>query len=216
VAEGSDVRPAGAPAGPVDPIDGRNRRAVRSRQLIVDAFLDLLGEGHAQPTVQQVSQRSGVSMSTVWRLFEDVEAVHRVAIDTQIERVAALIVDVRPHGSVEQRIKRLVDSRAKLFEAITPIRRFAVRLAHTSAPIRRDLDVANTFFRDQLIGVFEAEIALSNDPRNAVELADAVTSWDAWERLRSTQGLSIRRAKAAVSMALLALFGSDDRGRAGR
>jgi AcrR family transcriptional regulator len=187
------------------PLDGRNRRAARSRQLIVDTFLDLLAEGEAQPTVQLVSDRSGVSMSTVWRLFEDVEALHVVAIATQIERMSPLIVDVDATGTVGERVKRLVDSRARLFEAITPIRRFAVRLAHSSEPIRADLTFANGFFRAQVAEVFDAELAGAGP--EALEVADALTSWEGWDRFRAGQGLSVRRTKAAVVLSLMALLG---------
>ena len=186
-------------------VDGRSLRAARSRQLIVDTFLDLLGGGEAQPTVQMVSDRSGVSMSTVWRLFDDVEALHSVAIATQVERVSPMIVDIDPTGPLEDRVKRLVDSRAKLYESITPIRRFALRLASSSAPIRADLRLANEFCRAQVAEVFDSELA-GKGP-STVEVADAVTSWDAWDRFRSGQGLSVRRTKAAISGALLSLLG---------
>jgi AcrR family transcriptional regulator len=187
-------------------VDGRRRRAARSRQLIVDTFLDLLGEGEVKPTVQMVSERSGVSMSTVWRLFEDVEALYSVVVATQIGRVSPLIVEVGCEGSLDSRVKRLVDSRARLYEAITPVRRFGVRLADSSATIRRDLRVANDFFRAAVAEVFQHE--LEGRGPEALEVVDAVTSWDAWERLRSVQGLSVRRAKAAVAMSLLALLGT--------
>jgi hypothetical protein len=143
-------------------------------------------------------------MSTVWRLFQDVEALHGVAIATQIERVTPLIVDVDPTGPVEDRVKRLVDTRAKLYEAITPIRRFAVRLSASSEPIRADLRLANGFLRAQVSEVFAAELAARGS--DTLEGADAVTSWEAWDRFRSGQGLSVRRAKAAVATSLLALL----------
>ncbi len=182
-------------------LDGRSRRSDRTRQLVVGTFLDLLVEGEPQPTALQVSERCGVSMRSIFRLFDDVEAMHAAAVVTQIDRVAHLVVALEPTGSLDRRIKVVVDGRARLFEAISPIRRMAVRLAPTSRPIRADLDVANEFFRDQLAEMFALELADLSPERRATMLdtLDLATSWETWERLRSIQDASERRARRIVS-----------------
>lgn len=181
--------------------DGRWLRAVRTRQLVVETFLDLLGEGEPQPTAQQVSDRAGVSMRSIFRLFDDVEALHSAAIATQIERVADLIVATDHDGPLDRRAKALVDSRAKLFDAISPVRRMAVRLEPTSRPIRADLRRANEFFRAQVAELFGRELAPLSAARrtDALDALDVVTSWEAWERLRSIQGVPERRARRIVA-----------------
>lgn len=190
------------PLGHAEPErDGRLLRTARTRQLVVEAFLDLLGEGESQPTAQQVSDRSGVSMRSIFRLFDDVEALHGAAIATQIDRVADLIVAIGPDGPLGGRVKAVVDSRAKLFEAIAPVRRMAVRLAPTSPPIRADLELANEFFRAQVAEVFVHELSVlavvgRSDVLDALDLA---TSWETWERLRGTQGIPERRARRIVA-----------------
>ena len=50
-------------------VDGRVRRGVRSREAIVAALMDLVGNGVLQPTVQQVADRAGVSVPTIVRIF---------------------------------------------------------------------------------------------------------------------------------------------------
>jgi TetR/AcrR family transcriptional regulator of autoinduction and epiphytic fitness len=64
---------------------------VRSRRAVVEAFIDLLNEGVLQPTTQQVSDRSGVSPSTIFRLFEDLDGMYSEAFSVQTERVAHLL-----------------------------------------------------------------------------------------------------------------------------
>lgn len=181
--------------------DGRLLRAVRTRQLVVETFLDLLGEGEPQPTAQQVSDRAGVSMRSIFRLFEDVEALHSAAIATQIDRVSDLVMDLDRDGPLDRRVKALVDSRAKLFDAISPVRRMAVRLAPTSRPIRADLQLANEFFRVQVAEVFDRELSVLPASRRSevLEAIDVVTSWETWERLRGTQGVPERRARRVVT-----------------
>ena len=198
---GADASALTSAADPEEPTDGRVRRATRSRQLVVETFLDLLNEGEPQPTAQQVATRSGVSMRSIFRLFDDVEAMHTAAIATQISRVRHLLVELPCEGPLDDRIAALVDSRAEIFEAISPVRRMAVRLAPTSRPIRTDLDRANAYFRTQVEQVFGPE--LSADPtrrwRDRIDALDVVTSWETWERLRTAQDRSVRDATRIVT-----------------
>jgi AcrR family transcriptional regulator len=198
---GADALALTSAADPAEPTDGRVRRATRSRQLVVETFLDLLDEGEPQPTAQQVATRSGVSMRSIFRLFDDVEAMHTAAIATQISRVRHLLVELPHEGPLDGRIAALVASRAESFEVISPVRRMAVRLAPTSRPIRTDLDRANVYFRTQVEGVFAPE--LSTEParrrRDRVDALDVVTSWETWERLRTVQHRSVREATRIVT-----------------
>ena len=46
--------------------DGRLRRGERSREAIVAALFELVGEGVLQPTAQQVAERAGVGIRSVF------------------------------------------------------------------------------------------------------------------------------------------------------
>ncbi len=188
--------------------DGRSLRSARTRRLVVDVFLDLLGEGEAQPTAQQVADRSGVSMRSIFRLFEDVDALHSAAVAAQIDRVAHLFVPAPGEGPQAQRIHAMVDSRAQLFEAIAPVRRFALRLAPTSPPIRDHLDRANKLLRSQLAALFDAELSRLPPSRRSdvLDALDLVTSFEAWDRLRVVQEQSQRAARRIVAAAVAALI----------
>ena len=59
------------------PRDGRALRSERSRRPIVEALFALVGEGVLQPTAQQVADRAGVGIRTVFRHFEDMDALLR-------------------------------------------------------------------------------------------------------------------------------------------
>lgn len=189
-----------ADAEPPPPTDGRSLRATRSRQLVVEAFLDLLMEGEVQPTAQQVSDRCGVSMRSIFRLFDDVEAMHAAAITTQVGRVRHLVVELGPDGPLGRRITAVVDANAALYEAIAPVRRMALRLAPTSRPIRTDLERSDAFFRSQVERVFAPELGAlpAKRRRVAVELLDVATSFEVWNRLRTTQGLEVEAAAKVV------------------
>ena len=58
-------------------VDGRSLRSERSRQMIADALYELVGEGVLLPTGEQVALRAGLSLRTVFRLFDDRDGLFR-------------------------------------------------------------------------------------------------------------------------------------------
>jgi AcrR family transcriptional regulator len=173
----------------------------------VEAFIDLLNEGVLQPTTQQVSERSGVSPSTIFRLFEDLEGMYSEAFSVQTERVAHLLESIPGTGPLEDRIGRLVRTRSRLYEEVAPVRRFRARsvASYAGAWARRSEDKA--YFRDEVAAVFAEELAAA--PPRTLESLDAVTSWEMWERLRGAQGLSVARSREAVEDMVRSLLATE-------
>jgi len=192
-------------AAPDAALDGRVQRTIRSRAAVVDAILDLLVEGNPQPTAQQVSDRSGVSMRSIFRLFDDMASLHRAAAARQAERLVAMFVPLSDEGPLAARIEALAGHRADVYEAITPVRRAAVRLAATSPHIAAELSRVAGMFRGQVASTFRAELAGAGP--EVLDAVDLVASWEAWERLRVVQGLSVPAATATLAAALAALLG---------
>ncbi len=192
--------------GVTDTFDGRVRRTVRSRAMVVDAVLDLLGEGVAQPTAEQVAARSGVSIRSIFRLFDDMSSLHRAAAERQFERLGALLVPLRDTGPVGERIDALVANRADVYEAVTPVRRAAVRLAATSPEIASELARVAGLLRAQTAGTFRAELAGAGP--GVLDAVDLLTSWEAWDRLRRAQGLTVEQAATTLRHALAVLLGA--------
>jgi AcrR family transcriptional regulator len=191
--------------------DGRMLRTERTRRAVVEALLDLLAEGELHPTARQVSDRSGVSMRSIFRLFEDVDALHAAGNAAHLERVAHLFEPPEASGSVASRTAALVAQRTRLYETITPVRRVAVHLARRSRAIAAELARANAILRDQLATQYAPELAaLPAGPRaEAIEALDALTSWDMWDRLRTVQGLGADDAGRIVATVALAVLSPD-------
>jgi AcrR family transcriptional regulator len=181
---------------PAPPVDGRALRSIRTRRAVIEAFLDLVNEGVEWPTSQQVAERSGVSPSTIFRLFEDLDGMYEEALSIQAERVAELHAAVPPEGSVGERVERQVRARRRLYEEVAPLIRFQFRLMPSSAGARANRKTVNRYLRGQLATLFADELATA--PDGTLDAIDAFTSWEVWERLRTTQGLSAKRAEAMV------------------
>ena len=186
------------------PIDGRSLRSVRSRRAVVEAFLDLVNAGEVQPTAQQVADRSGVSPSTIFRLFEDLEGMNAEALAIATERVADLLRPIPPTGTIEDRVAQLVRTRARLYEKVAPLMGFQVRSVATSAGARANRETANAFFRREVAKLFADELA--DRPAAALESVDAFCSWEMWDRLRTVQGLSVRRAEETIRGCILSVL----------
>jgi len=98
--------------------DGRRLRSERSRQAIMDAMLGLVEEGILVPTAQQVSERAGVGIRSVFRHFSDMESLFATA-DVRIrEQYHGLFAGGNREGSLEERVLHAVEQRALAYEAV--------------------------------------------------------------------------------------------------
>ena len=78
------------------PLDGRVLRGEKSRESIVDALFELVGEGVLAPTAQQVAERAGVGLRSVFRHFSDMERLF-AAMDARLgAEVIPLLLEARP------------------------------------------------------------------------------------------------------------------------
>ena len=181
---------------PEPPMDGRSLRSVRTRRTVIEAFIDLLNEGEEHPTSQQVADRSGVSPSTIFRLFEDLDGMYAEALSIQVERVAELLAPIPLDGTIEERVERQVGARTRLYERAAPLLRFQSRMITSSPGARSNRLTANAFFRAELTRLFADELCTA--PEGTIDAIDAFTSWEGWERHRTPQGLSIHLAEKMI------------------
>jgi AcrR family transcriptional regulator len=191
----------------VEHADGRRARGARSRTAVVEAILELLHELDRQPTVDEIAARAGVSERSVFRHFEDTEALFTAAIETHARQNARLWEVPPTSGSRAERIDALVANRARLYEAISPVRRVAEHLRRRSPAIDRNLTAMRTHYRDQLARLFAAELEAGATDRDLLDALEAGSSWHHWEQLRRDQALtrtSAARVTAATLAALLA------------
>ena len=188
--------------------DGRTRRRLRNEQKAVDAFLELLAEGHGRPTAQQVAERSGVSLRSIFRLFDDVDTLNAAAIANQSERIAQLQPQIAATGPLDARINAVVEQMATVYETIANVRRFAVHVAHRSPAIAKGLGRHRRLTRAQVRETFGPELAAldAKDRAEVAEALEAATSWETWDGLRASQVQSVTAAKKIVRRLIAGLI----------
>jgi len=169
---------------------------------MVQALFELVGEGVLQPTAQQVAERAGVGLRSVFRHFADMESL-LAEIDGRVQERALPLLEVRPTaGSLEARARGLVGHRVLFFERIAPYKRSGNLQRWRSAFVARQ--------HAALVRVLRADLLrwlpeLERAPGDLVEAFDAALSFELWDRLRTDQRLGRDRAAAALERTLLGL-----------
>jgi TetR/AcrR family transcriptional regulator of autoinduction and epiphytic fitness len=185
--------------------DGRIARSERTRRAIVDALRALIKEGDLRPTAPRVAERAGVSVRTVWQHFEDVEALLVEAGRRDLEIASTYLVPIEPSLPVTERIERLVDARAKMFEAMAPVWRAARLHTPFSAQLRRNRDMFMDLARQEVERVFRDELAAAADRDGLRDALVVASTWAPWESLRTDVGLDVEASKRATKLLLAGL-----------
>lgn len=185
-------------------------RDEQSRDAIVDAMLGLYHRGVPDPTALQIADQAGVSLRSVYFHFADLETLAVEAVRRQRSQIEPLLVQPVATGLLEDRITDTIARRCELFEIVTPVRRAALLIRHRSPTIDENLAFLAKLLRDQLATTFAAELTLRNEEHgDGCSLLDAlelVTSWEAWERLRTSQALTRERARTVLHVTLAGLL----------
>lgn len=183
--------------------DGRVARSRRSRERIVAALLALVGEGVLRPTAEQVAERAGVGIRTVFRHFSDMEGLFAAMDARLVEDALPILQGGDRSGGLHARARALTQRRAAFFERIGPYKRSGA-LQRWHSPFlqkqhRRLVRLLNVDLRDWLP-------ELAGAPAERSDALDMVLSFEAWDRLRTDQRLSAARTAAALECAVLALM----------
>jgi AcrR family transcriptional regulator len=175
--------------------DGRLRRGQRSREAIVRALFDLVGEGVLQPTAQQVADRAGVRIRTVFRHFADMETLMAEVNGRVREHTLQLFQETRSGGGLEERARGLVERRVRLFERIAPYKRSGNLQRWRSRVVERE---QATMVRQLGADLLAWMPELRSAEPDTVEALDAALCFEVWDRLRTDQRLGRERARAAL------------------
>jgi TetR/AcrR family transcriptional regulator of autoinduction and epiphytic fitness len=174
-------------------VDGRTARRDRNRDLVLDAVIDLFSAGTLAPTAADVAARSGVSLRSVYRYFEDQDELVRAAIARHAERIAPLLeVSAPGEGPLEERVTRFVAARMRLYEAAAPTARATLLRAPMKHFLHERMEWARATLREQTEAMFEPELAaMPATQRRAVSAAvDTLLQFESAEHLRVRLGLS--------------------------
>lgn len=192
-------------------VDGRRAWRERNRNAVVDALLDLYMEGISNPGAQEIAEKSGVSRRSLFRYFDDMDEMCRVAIERHQERVSHLFeLESLGAGTLTERIANIVEQRTRLFETVAPVRRIARLRAARQPIVASELERSRRVLSRQVEEQFRAELDAMNPNkrRSMLSAADVLTSFDAFDVMRSSQGLQPHQIAEVLRTGLGSLFGA--------
>lgn len=194
--------------------DGRRARRERGRQAVVDALFALTNEGHLPPSVRQLAERSGVSVASVFRYFQNLDELQQEMIDRYRERYAALFeIPDQGEGTFDDRVERFVDTRLTLFETVTgPARMVRIR-AREHPKLGEALADMRSLLASQVREHFAGELAAlpTAEADDIAGLVDTLASFESWELLRGTHCRSRAQVRRAWLLSTTRLLGERER-----
>jgi AcrR family transcriptional regulator len=178
------------------PTDGRLLRSERTKQILIEAYLDLLRENPRIPTAADIAKRAGCSIRSVFERFSDLLSLSFAAADYAFAQGMAQAVARNVDGDRQARLRSQVETRAAVCEQWLPLWRALLRHQHESEELAYRIER----MRDAIVGrlqlMYRPELStLPEAERKAVLIAlEALTDFESWGRLRERHGLSVEAA----------------------
>jgi AcrR family transcriptional regulator len=209
MATSTSLKPDATPSA-----DGRTARAERTRAAIAEAMLALIQDGVLRPTAPVIAETAGVSLRSVFQHFDDLEALYAEVADLQIGRVLATARLVPREGPLDERIAAFVGERARMHEAVSPVRRSALLVEPFSTEVASRLRMTREQGRIEVGKVFHIELEqhAAAERRELLEAVTAAASWSAWETLRVHQGLSQAQARKVLQRMVTSILRANEVG----
>jgi AraC-like DNA-binding protein len=184
--------------------DGRRARSALSRQLIIEAYLELLREAPRIPTGLEIARRAGVSPRLVFERFDDLMGLSFAAADYVLAHARADSEPRHLDGDRRTRLSSQVQTRAEVCERWLPIWRALIRHQYESPDLRQRLGRVYDMIGERLKLMYWPELSTMAEPERGRLLValEALTDFEAWGRMRERHGLSVEAACEVWTMAI--------------
>jgi len=184
--------------------DGRRRRSQDSRQRIVAAMIELVGEGRIAPSAEEVAARASVGLRTVFRHFSDMESLYAAMTTALAEQYEMWLI---PFESTDWQgqLREVVERRTATYERLLPFKRAGDAHRHMSPAIQAEHARMRDLMRHRLQSFLPQ--AISADALR-FETIDLLLSFEAWQRLRDEQGLDPGQARDLIMGEVMRLAAS--------
>ncbi|MDH3753134.1 MAG: TetR/AcrR family transcriptional regulator [Acidimicrobiia bacterium] len=190
-------------------VDGRHERRRQNIEAVVDAIYDLWLEGDLNPGAKKIAERSGVSLRSVFRYFDDLDTLVNTSIERHSSRGDHLFEALDDSGDLEDRAARLAAHRVRMHEEIHAVN-LATRIRAPFYPaLAAELDRRTEQMRDQVSELFALELDAFGRTERADRIAaiEVVAGYDSAAHLRVHRGFSVERAERIIKQSVIAILG---------
>lgn len=186
-------------------VDGRKARAVKTRERILSALVELIDSGNPSPTAAQIAHRAKVAVRSIAQHFRTREQLLLATAEAHLGRIN--LGDL-PDAStpLPERLERFAMLRGETLERSASMRLAAMMGASGSRAVTGAMEKVAEQRRQDLRNVFKAELEAA--PKWTSSAAEAVTSGAFWDELRRDQKLPKAAALEAMREALAKVLGA--------
>jgi AcrR family transcriptional regulator len=176
--------------------DGRSLRRSQNRDAVIVSLFQLIREGSLDPSVPQIADRAGVSHRSVFRYFDDLNDLVRLAVDHAVREAMPLrtITDLGI-GLLERRIDIYVETRLRVHARAYAMNRVTHLKAQKIPAIEEGLRALTAITRSQMAEHFALECDHSPDPEILLDALMVVTSFGAYDYQHRLLGHSLERIR---------------------
>lgn len=186
--------------------DGRRVRRDHNREAVLDALVELFTEGVYSPTAADIAQRAGISARSLFRYFDDVDDLVRAAVQRQLAAIGPYrFVDVPDGATTRERIDALVAARMRMHEAVGATARAGRLVAHRHPVVAEELRRVRAHLRKQIATLFAPELR-TQAKAELLPALDALCSFETYDFLRASHGMSRNKVADTLRSALTALL----------
>lgn len=145
-------------------VDGRRLRSERTRQRIIDAYLDLLRESPLVPTAAQIARRAGCSTRSIFERFPDMLTLSFAAADQSTAKGLAQATVHNVDGDRPTRIRSHVETRSDVCEQWLPLWRALLHNQHESELLKQRIGKMRDMITARLELMYRPELATLPEP----------------------------------------------------
>ena len=178
-------------------VDGRRLRSERTKQLIIEAYLDLLRESPQVPTAAQIAKRAGCSVRSVFERFADMLTLSFATADYAFAQGMAQAVIRHADADRQTRLRSHVETRAGVCERWLPLRRALLHNQNESELLKMRIEQMRDAVAARLKLMYRPELAtLQETERKQLVIAlEALIDFESWGRMRERHHLSVEAAR---------------------
>lgn len=191
--------------GTAQEADGRKHRSQKSQMLIVNAMLELVGQGNLEPSADEIAEIAKVGRRSVFRHFKDMDSLYREMDRSIAATMGAIVWQPFQAPDWQGQVIELIDRRAVVFERLKPFLHAGQVHRHRSPFLRASHAQFVGRLRSNLLALIPK--AAARDPV-LVDGLDMLLSFETWSRLRESQGLGIVKSKLVLKRAVQSLLES--------
>src|SRR5262245_9144860 len=183
-------------------IGGRRQRSECTRQVLIEAFVKLLRRSPEMPKASQIAEEAGCSIRSIFECFTDLDGLVLAATDYAIVQAQGEAVAHNVGAYRTIRIHSQVEALTFVCEKWLPLWRLIVR--QEQPQLRERAAMLSSAIIERLKLIYGPELSglvVSERDRILMALASLI-SFESWDQLRHTYGLSMEAAQAVWRSAI--------------